>query len=162
MGHRKGNEAELEVAKLIQPWWRRLDPGAIFVRTPRSGGWTQGRDVFDARGDLMSKTTARFPWCVEVKRREAWSFDVFLAGDASPVWKWWFGACFDAQQARLHPMLWVRQNRRPWVVLLRRDQRSRMPNPEFCWSGWSDPRAPQPAGYFADRLLAMDPRIWSS
>lgn len=114
MGSRqKGNVAELEVAKLIEAWWQPASPGCKFVRTPLSGGWggPQVRAGFKASGDLMT-TAQNFPFVVEVKRREAWSWATFSKGQRSPVWGWWRQACEAAEEQGGMPMLWFRQNRR--------------------------------------------------
>ena len=119
MAREKGKIAEREVAALLERWWRLLEPDCRFVRTPQSGGW-HGADVraeFRAAGDIMT-TAARFPWCIEVKRREGWAWTPLLAGKASPIWKWWEQTCRDATVVSLLPMLWFRHNREPWTILL--------------------------------------------
>jgi hypothetical protein len=131
--HPKGKIAEREVAKLIGAWWSSLEPEARFVRTPQSGGWhgAEVRTEFRASGDLMT-TAKRFPFTVEVKRREAWSHEVFLAGKASPVWDWWRQAQGQARELSAEPALFFRQNRAPvhlfkgerapvWNVMLREE-----------------------------------------
>lgn len=159
---KKGNTAELEVARILEPWWRQLEPEATFVRTPRSGGWTQGRDLFDARGDLMVKGAPRFPWCVEVKRRESWSLDNFEHGRACPVWGWWIRACEDAKQAGRLPMMWTRQNRRPWIVIVAATM-GRQPAADITWPNGVDAldgKASHPIAFWFDRFLATNPRRW--
>ena len=159
---KKGNKAELEVARILEPWWRQLEPEATFVRTPRSGGWTQGRDLFDARGDLMVKGAPRFPFLVEVKRREKWSLENFEEGKPCPVWGWWVGACRDAEHAKRRPMLWTRHNRREWIVLVPETGKG---GSDFVWG--SAPaaliraRSVHPMGFWADRFLATHPRRWT-
>lgn len=124
----KGADGELQVIRLIQPWWRRLEPEALFVRTPGSGGWKYASS-FKARGDLQVNpaTTLLFPFSVEVKWRNGWS-DEFLfgrrpgqehLGDASPVWDWWYQCCDAAQDDGFQPMLWFRKDRAPWRVMIR-------------------------------------------
>ena len=115
---RKGNKGELEVAKLLKAWWRQLEPKALFVRTPLSGGLQYGHE-FDASGDLMTAHAKRFPFSVEVKREEGWSFDVMLSGKPSPVWRFWRQCQRDAAKVNREPMLWFRKSRQPWLVLLR-------------------------------------------
>lgn len=122
MSRRKGNAAELEVARLIEAWWQRVEPGCKFKRTPSSGGWlgAKGRDVRDAfgvGGDLCT-TAKRFPFQLEVKRREAWNIDNFLAGHRSPVWAWWEQCTLAAASAGRMPMLWARKSRSEWIVVL--------------------------------------------
>lgn len=121
---RKGAKAELEVIRIIQPWWRRLEPQALFVRTPGSGGWKHSTS-FKARGDLQvdPKTTLLFPFSVEVKKREGWSDGLLFGrttghGDASPIWGWWNQICKAAHDDGFRPMLWFTKNNSPWYVMI--------------------------------------------
>ncbi len=110
----KGAKAELEVARLLDPWWSRLEPGARFIRSPGSGGWRHAKR-FGARGDLMPDPdlVKQFPFVLEVKRREGWSEEGFLLGSRggkSPVWSWWQQCQKAAEDAALRPMLWFRKS----------------------------------------------------
>ena len=120
----KGNGAEREVARFMVEWWGRLEPGVQFIRTPLSGGWASpgAREAFRASGDLMT-TSRRFPFCVEVKRREGWSYDRLRDGRPCPVWGWWRQTMVAAQEVQLDPLLWFRRNRGPWYVMLPREHR---------------------------------------
>lgn len=118
-GKAKGARAELEVAKLLEAWWAPFEPGS-FKRSPGSGGWAHGTSAqkeFGTAGDIITKAKS-FPWSVEVKRREDWSFEVFRAGKPSPVWGWWEQACRQAKDSDKRPMLWFRQSRMDWHVLV--------------------------------------------
>lgn len=124
-GRPKGCKAEIEVAKIVEPWWSDFEPLAPdghpirFVRTPLSGGWG-GKDTrsgFRASGDLMT-TAAKFPFTVEVKRREGWSWKTLAEGARSPVWGWWKQAIEQAREMNAVPMLWFRKNREPWHVMI--------------------------------------------
>lgn len=124
-GRPKGNKAEIEVAKILEPWWATWEPTARdgkpirFVRTPLSGGWG-GPDIrgsFRAAGDLMT-TAEKFPFAVEVKRREGWQWLPMLRGRRSPIWGYWRQAIAQAREMSCVPMLWFRKNREPWWVLL--------------------------------------------
>ena len=121
---RKGAKAELEAIRIIQPWWRRLEPQALFVRTPGSGGWKHSTS-FKARGDLQvdPATTRLFPFSVEVKKREGWSDgllfgDAIKRGDASPIWAWWEQTRAAALADGFRPMLWFTKNNSPWYVMI--------------------------------------------
>jgi hypothetical protein len=119
-GKAKGARAELEVAKLIELWWAAFEPGVSFKRAPLSGGWAHGTSAqreFGTAGDIITKAK-HFPWSIEVKRRENWSFDVFKAGKPSPVWGWWKQACQQGETTGKRPMLWFRQSRGEWWVLV--------------------------------------------
>lgn len=116
---RKGAEGERETAELLQKWWSRLEPGCIFKRTPLSGGWAspEARAGFKTSGDVIT-TAERWPWCVEIKRREGWSFDSLIAGHArSPVYGWWEQARTAAREIGAAPLLLFRQSRQPWYAL---------------------------------------------
>ena len=116
----KGSIAEREVCGFIKPWWNQLEPEALFVRTPLSGGWQKSdgdRGAFRATGDIMT-TALLWPFDVEVKRRETWKEVTFAAGLQSPVWAWWIQAQLSARIRGLEPMLWLRHNRTPWIVVL--------------------------------------------
>ncbi len=120
LGRRKGSAAEREVAELLRAWWDSVEPGVIFKRTPGSGGWSSpdARAAFKTAGDLVT-TAARFPWCVEVKRREGWSWATLRAGRASPVWGWWAQAGRQAAECGLEPMLLFRRSREPWSAMVK-------------------------------------------
>lgn len=122
MSKSKGNAGEIEVAKLLKPWWSAFEPTAPngkptnFVRVPLSGGWVYG-ESFAACGDIMTNA-AKFPFSVEVKRVEKWSLPVLLDAKPSPVWKFWRQCMKDAAKMEAEPMLWFRKNRMPWFVML--------------------------------------------
>lgn len=116
----KGNNGEREVIKLITPWWHQVDEGAEFARTPRSGGWRASmliRKDMKLAGDIMTSSKI-WPFTTEVKRREGWSEEWLRKGRKSPVWKWWRQTLQDAREEEGIPMLWFRQNRRPWFVMM--------------------------------------------
>ncbi|MGA7123736.1 MAG: hypothetical protein WBY94_26765 [Polyangiaceae bacterium] len=173
----KGARAENEVAKLLQEWWRQLEPGCTFKRTPSSGGWAHGeaRRDFKTSGDLTT-TAALFPWVVEVKRREGWSRKTFEAGRPSPVWGWWLQAQAQAREQGATPMLWLRRSRDPWLVLvpersaaMRYDERGvpdiraghtiSIHRATMRWRGrWPRARGERPIAVQAVCLLAEHPR----
>lgn len=165
----KGKNGEREVAKLLTAWWRQLEPTCIFHSTPQSGGWSS-KDVraeFKTSGDLVT-TAKSFPFTIEVKRREQWVEHNLFLGKPSPVWGWWRQALGQAaeQGAGAVPMLWLRHNREPWLVLV----------PEAWWhsmgfaswrasrgpSLWPRTRGPRPLIHVAARVLAIHPRQFTS
>jgi hypothetical protein len=127
----KGATAELEVASMLQRWWREVEPGCVFKRTPSSGGWSKGDAGadFGACGDLVTSAKT-FPWCVEIKRREGWAWGPLLADRPSPVWRWWGQALTAAMEARLEPILVFRHNREPWRAMLRLTEAERVADVE--------------------------------
>lgn len=118
-GRQKGSKSEREVAGLFRAWWEPFEPGVLFARTPLSGGWgtAQGREAWRVSGDIMTTSTI-WPWSVEVKRREAWSWQRVYDMAESPVWGWWRQCCRAAAEERRSPMLWFRKSREPWRVMV--------------------------------------------
>ena len=85
-----------------------------------SGGWPRAAPCasnFKAGGshDVAIK---RWPFSVEIKRREAWSLERVLAFKASPAWGWWAQCCRASREDKRAPMMWMRQSRGPWYVVL--------------------------------------------
>lgn len=177
-GRRKGNAAELEVASLNQFWWRRLalseqatpdGEQAEFIRTPQSGGWStrRVRGNYRVAGDISS-TSNSWPFTVEVKRREKWTMTNLVAGRASPVWEWWEQCVKAANEELGIPMLWLRRNKMPWMVLLPEDIAAPIMgigNSDIYWA--SRPAIARlqstgihPIGYLGDKLVKTDPRPW--
>lgn len=117
-GRRKGAVAEIEVSKLLAAWWNQYEPNARFKRTPLSGGWgdREVRGEFKVAGDICT-TSAAWPFTVEVKRREGWTFRSLAAGRPVAVWAWWRQTLAAAAEENRIPLLWFRHNEQPWLVL---------------------------------------------
>lgn len=115
----KGSNAELEIAKRLQVWWRQVTPTSIFKRVPLSGGWgdSDARAAFRSAGDVMTDCR-KFPFTVEIKRREGWAWSTLLAGRASPVWGYWGQAVGQAKEMGGIPLLFFRKNREDWFLML--------------------------------------------
>jgi hypothetical protein len=116
---KKGATGEVQVSKLVSAWWCRAEPEVRFKRTPKSGGWATAtqRGGFKVSGDICS-TSEIWPFTVEIKRHEAWSFATFSLGRKSPVWAWWRQAINAAAEENRIPMLFFRHSNQPWLVLL--------------------------------------------
>lgn len=119
-GRAKGSVAEREIAKMLGTWWGQIEESVVFVRTPLSGGWggPQLRAGFQASGDVMT-TSIRFPWSVEVKRREGWVWKSLLNSRPSPVWGWWKQAEGQALEMGKEPLMFFRHNKERWHVMKR-------------------------------------------
>ncbi len=87
---RKGKALELHVCRLLSGWWFPKQYASIenqpaatelpFRSTPLSGGWSSKGD---GRGDVVAP--ADFPFCVECKNQEAWSFEQLLGFGSKPL-----------------------------------------------------------------------------
>lgn len=78
----KGNKYELKITDILDQWWTgRLHKAdeRVFRRTPLSGGYD--RRLFPS--DLI--TPEEFPFGIECKNRESWSFENFLGGSNSLI-----------------------------------------------------------------------------
>ncbi len=122
-GRRKGKQGEREVAAMCAAWWSALEPGCEFRSTPSSGGWAtpQLRGHFKVAGDLTT-TAKKWPFTVEVKRREKWDLSNLYAARPSPVWGWWAQACKAAVEEGRAPILFLRKGKPgstpEWFVML--------------------------------------------
>jgi hypothetical protein len=164
--HRKGAVGELEVRDLLQGWWTAVEPATKFNRAPLSGGWHAASDQQTA-GDLLVTPGSRFPWSVEVKRRESWEPSRFVRGFASPAWAWWQQAIRDAATIGLTPMLWARRSGGNWIVVVPYAQAAAIPGapaPRFHWNAraLATTRGVDvaPVGYWASDFLGSFPGIW--
>lgn len=161
---KKGPAGQNEVAKLLKEWWSTVDPCAVFASTPKSGGWKRGPE-FRACGDVMCSRDG-FPFSVEVKRRERWDLRNVLGVRQSPVWAWWEQAQRDAARSEppREPMMWFRQNRKPWFVMLRVEYVEHLhgvPAPDVVYSERAFEGMPcgaRPCLYLASAFLQIDPR----
>lgn len=169
----KGRRGEREVAKMCEKWWRRIDKKSEFKRTPLSGGWATEsmRGHFKAAGDLMT-TSDKWPFTVEVKRREDWSLNNLFNGKPTTVWDWWIQSTRQADEEKSVPMLWLKRNSfgptrpLPWFILLPVDfiDKAGLPVPDVFWTrlkllenGVGYGRL-LPALYIADHILKVAPR----
>jgi len=165
----KGARGEIQVAKDLATWWAQVEQGCKFKRTPLSGGWGDAdtRGGFKVAGDICT-TAERWPFTVEVKRREGWSFGTFARGRLSPVWGWWRQCIEQAAEEDRIPMLWFRKNRQPWLVLL--PERLLVPilvrhqvQPDLVLRVLSpgvDDGDIRPAMVLGSKLLALPPTAW--
>lgn len=100
----KGSSFEKKVGQLLGQWWQ----GEPFPRAHGSGSATtlaKGK-VYES-GDLY--TSKNFPWSVECKKQEAWSFDQIFAGKG--LFFSWLKQCFrDADKVGKIPMLCFSKN----------------------------------------------------
>lgn len=168
-GHLKGAKGERDVVGLLTQWWGQIEPDAQFKRTPKSGGWGNA----DVRGDMkvagdICTTSPRWPFTVEVKRREKWSFGAFTEGRLSPVWKWWRQCITAAAEEDRIPLLWARKNRQPWIVLAPERllvpllvQRGLEPDVRFArLTSRVDDGDIRPVCIMATKFLALPPGDW--
>jgi len=100
----KGNDYERRVAKLLGEWWW----GQPFRRTPSSGGWdklAQDGQVM-ASGDLIAPPEAKFPFCIECKKRkEHINFFATQSEASDVVFDWWKQCIGDAKAMNQQPLL---------------------------------------------------------
>jgi hypothetical protein len=116
----KGARGEREVLAIVAEWWRRVEPDFVFVRSPGSGGWSHA-PAFKAKGDGTARRSngepSTFPFLLEVKRREGFSWERVAAGKLGPVKGWWEKTCVQARAQDAIPLLVFRKSREPWRVM---------------------------------------------
>jgi len=102
----KGRRHENHCCKVLGEWWW----GKRFRRTPLSGGWDkvahdQERIAF---GDIH--TPPDFPWSVECKHDESWTFEGLLCDKCVKFEHWWKQCYDDAEAANKQPLLIFTKN----------------------------------------------------
>lgn len=102
----KGNSFERSVAKEISEW-----TGTIVTRTPMSGGYNKFGDITPKDPKLMQT----FPFCIELKNREAWDFSELLKGTNKGVGivSWWLQCVGDSEKSKKLPLLVFTKNLEP-------------------------------------------------
>jgi hypothetical protein len=142
---RKGAVNERVVAALLRAWWGRGE----FLRTPSSGGWAgskQAREDLNAAGDIVT-SERDFPFCVEVKSQEGWSFVQFMREPGTClIRRWWEQTTSETPNGKI-PLLMFTRIRQPWFVMLPTPWRQsihRLPGPwpsSRLWP-WMDLQVP--------------------
>ncbi len=161
----KGRKGEREVARLCETWWKKVDKGCSFRRTPLSGGWAdvEVRGHFKASGDLMT-TSDNWPFTVEVKRREGFSIDNLFKGKRTPAWAWWVQTVTAAKEEDRVPMLWFRKNGGEWLIMLPLEYVSGLLGigaPDVTWAQLDVEYGDvMPVLYFADRITGQHPKVF--
>lgn len=107
----KGNAFERYIAKQLSEWC-----GSTVTRSPSSGGWAKTGDVTPKDPAMMIE----FPFCVELKNREAWDFMELLTGDnlKTGIKSWWEQVLGDSQKSKKIPLLVFTKKLRPEFAML--------------------------------------------
>ena len=120
------------------------------------------RGEFKVAGDLTT-TAERFPFTIEIKRREGWSEQRLRMGSLSPVWGWWGQVVIAAKEEDRAPMLWFRKSNEPWRVMFDRAVADRAGlivtavDMEWEWIYAMSVEGAPPIVIKATDLLAIDP-----
>lgn len=107
----KGSGYELKIAKFMSNWW-----GGNFSRVPASGGLQWGSDQRVA-GDIVPPAGLNFPFVIECKKREEWTFDHILLDIGQPK-EWWAQVVRDARRISKVPLLIFSRNRQKDFVMI--------------------------------------------
>lgn len=79
----KGANYERRIAKILSDW-----SGLDLRRTPMSGGWSKQNP--DVAGDLVNITPGTFfPYHIECKNQEVWTWEGILTGNCVAFDSWW-------------------------------------------------------------------------
>lgn len=123
----KGAHFEREVAKQLSSWMtggRRHD---LFWRTAMSGGRATIANrnkgyVRSQLGDITAVDYEGYPltekFVIEAKYHADLSFTNFFLNGGGPIVRWWDKLVDEAERFDKHPMLVLRQNRRPILILM--------------------------------------------
>jgi Holliday junction resolvase len=111
----KGSKAERDLAKKFQDWW---GTGAVFARTPGSGGWGRHQTQFNAAGDITC-SDATFPFTIESKNQEGWILDQLLTAPKNKLFDFWEQAVGETPAGKA-PLLVIKRNRTEFLVVFNR------------------------------------------
>ena len=109
-GRSKGKAFERLIAKKFKEAF-----GHEFAPTPASGG-LRWKDVKNTRGDIVTDWE-EWPYNIECKKCEDWTFDTLPITDKNPLSLWWKQCCDDAEVVEKEPVLIFSKNRRPIYVM---------------------------------------------
>lgn len=107
----KGATYERKVAKMMSDWW-----GGQFSRVPASGGLNWGADQRVA-GDIVPPPESGFPFVIECKKREDWTFDHILLNIGTPK-DWWQQVVMDSRRVNQVPLLIFSRNRAKDFIMI--------------------------------------------
>ena len=102
----KGADYELKICKVLAEWYQEE-----FHRVPASGGLRWGKDN-RVSGDIIPQVGSTFPFSIECKKREDWTFEQVLRGTGE-VESWWTQCTRDAANVDKKPLLIFSKNRAP-------------------------------------------------
>jgi hypothetical protein len=158
-GKRKGGAFERDICKLLSLWLTRGKRTDLFWRSAMSGGRTT---VARKRGELVRqfgdvcavaeeghRLTDR--WYIECKHVKVIGLVPFLLSGRGPLAQYWETAVVDAIRHGRRPMLIVRQNLLPTLVLIH------APEPDAARARVNREGV---LIYRLDDMLKTDPRSW--
>jgi hypothetical protein len=104
-GKAKGDRFENETCRFLSAWLvdkkyadaKRFKVYDLPFRrrftdtTPLDGHW-------NGEGDILHRPGITFPFCVECKDQEGWTFDALVSSSTCPPWKWWEQAVAQANR----------------------------------------------------------------
>jgi hypothetical protein len=132
-GYRKGGKFMNEVCRTFSYWYYpKLSKQAKVYDLPfrqRSTSIMPVEGHWKGEGDILHRPDLPhdFPFCVECKDIEGWSFDGMLTNPGWPVWKWWSQAqsqaatsnrCVGVKGPKVLPLLVFTRNRQPVYGML--------------------------------------------
>jgi hypothetical protein len=100
----KGSSFENKVAKLFSKW-----TGFRIKRTPMSGGFSKEGSYAGDLNCVLPEESSIFPFIVECKNQECWSFDNILVAK-NKIFNFWDQAADEGEKAGKIPLLIVTKN----------------------------------------------------
>ena len=124
-GNQKGSSFERKICKALSLWVSNGEHEDLFWRTAMSGGRAtvarkKGRSVRQS-GDICAVDKDGHPftdkWYIETKAYKKIDFDSFIIKRKGKLAKWWTICKREAKHYERNPMLIVKQNGWPWLVV---------------------------------------------
>lgn len=127
-GKTKGSGFERKICKLLSLWYSEDTRDDIFFRSASSGAmatqrFKKGKDTCGQSGDITSTDTEGIKFInkvsIECKHYKSFGFEFLLFDKPSKVSEWWIQADRDAFRSRKMPLLIIKRNNVPEVVILK-------------------------------------------
>ena len=123
----KGSSFERLISKKISLWYSNGEKDDLFYRTSNSGGRftvriNKGKETSGQHGDVCSYSSESELFsknilieCKHYKDADLWS--LFTESKGDNIFNWWKEAVKESVDSKTEPMLVVRQNNRPILLL---------------------------------------------
>lgn len=125
-GKLKGNKFQWKISKLLSLWWTNNERDDVFIPTGSSGAratnrFKQGKKTLNQDADITSVDSDGFQFIkkfsIECKFYKKFSLNHLIYKNNDDLSKWWLQASGDAERDNKHPLLILRQNNFPEIII---------------------------------------------
>lgn len=125
-GKLKGNKFQWKIAKLLSLWWTENKRDDVFIPTGSSGAratnrFKKGKKTLNQDADITSVDLDGFlfikTFSIEVKFYKKFSLNHLIYKNKDDLYNWWLQASGDAERDNKHPLLILKQNKLPEIII---------------------------------------------